>query len=200
LSESKNRIVLIGGGGHCASCIDVIEQQGEFQIAGIIDKADFVGKEVLGYSIIGSDEDLENIISEYSFFLIAYGSVKFPAKRIELYKRIKRLGGKFPMITSPRAYVSRSAVVGEGTIIMHDCLINSRARIGANCIINTKSLIEHDAVIGDHCHISTRSVVNGGAVIGAETFFGSNAVAVEYIQIAKNSFIKAGSLVSKSRE
>jgi hypothetical protein len=28
-------IVLIGGGGHCKSVIDVIEQQGEYKIVGI---------------------------------------------------------------------------------------------------------------------------------------------------------------------
>ena len=33
-----DKIILIGGGGHCKSVIDVIEQEGKFQIAGIIDK------------------------------------------------------------------------------------------------------------------------------------------------------------------
>ena len=32
----KEKIILIGG-GHCKSCIDVIEQAGTFQIAGIVD-------------------------------------------------------------------------------------------------------------------------------------------------------------------
>ena len=31
-------IILIGGGGHCKSVIDVIEQENRFTIAGIIDK------------------------------------------------------------------------------------------------------------------------------------------------------------------
>ena len=30
-------ILLIGGGGHCKSVIDVIEHEGEFQIIGIIE-------------------------------------------------------------------------------------------------------------------------------------------------------------------
>jgi len=32
----KEKIILIGGGGHCKSCIDVIEQEGRFIIAGIV--------------------------------------------------------------------------------------------------------------------------------------------------------------------
>ena len=33
----KEKIILIGGGGHCRACIDVIEQEGRFTIAGIVD-------------------------------------------------------------------------------------------------------------------------------------------------------------------
>ena len=36
----KELILIGGGGGHCRSCIDVIEQEQKFKIAGIIDKKD----------------------------------------------------------------------------------------------------------------------------------------------------------------
>ena len=35
--DMKEKIILIGGGGHCRACIDVIEQEGRFTIAGIVD-------------------------------------------------------------------------------------------------------------------------------------------------------------------
>lgn len=34
---SKEKIILIGVGGHCKSVIDVIEAENKFDIAGIID-------------------------------------------------------------------------------------------------------------------------------------------------------------------
>jgi hypothetical protein len=40
--KTGNSIFLIGGGRHCKSCIDVIEQEGLFDIAGILDKADML--------------------------------------------------------------------------------------------------------------------------------------------------------------
>jgi len=43
-------LLLIGGGGHCKSIIDVIEEEGSFSIAGIIDKSDLLGETVLGNS------------------------------------------------------------------------------------------------------------------------------------------------------
>jgi hypothetical protein len=47
----KPKIILVGGGGHCHSCIDVIEQEGKFEIAGIVD-AIKGGEKVLGYPVL----------------------------------------------------------------------------------------------------------------------------------------------------
>ena len=76
---------------------------------------------------------------------------------------------------------------------MHHALVNANTKIGKNCIINTKALVEHDCIVEDNCHISTASVVNGGVVVKENTFFGSNAVSKEYVEIS--GFVKAGSLV-----
>lgn len=189
----KPKLILIGGGGHCASCIDVIEQDANFEIAGIVDK-DIVSETVLGYPILGSDDDLRELRSEYDYALITVGQIKSPVIRIRLFEYAKSLGFVFPTIISPRAYVSSHALMGEGTIIMHDALVNSRATIGSNCIINTKVLIEHDGVVEDNCHISTGAIINGGAMVKQGTFVGSNAVTKESVETKENDFIKAGSL------
>ena len=34
--QQKKSILLLGAGGHARSCIDVIEEQGQYQIAGLI--------------------------------------------------------------------------------------------------------------------------------------------------------------------
>ena len=51
----KPSIILIGSGGHARSCIDVIEQQGKYQIAGLIGMPYEVHTQHLGYSLIGTD-------------------------------------------------------------------------------------------------------------------------------------------------
>ena len=151
------KIVLVGGGGHCASCIDVIEQEGQFQIVGIIDMPDKRDTTLLGYPIIGNDEELPKLVETYQYFLVTLGQIKSPQRRIVLFERLLQLGAKLPIIASPHAYISRHATVGAGTIVMHNALINAGATVGTNCIINSCALIEHDAVVGDHCHISTGS-------------------------------------------
>jgi len=190
---SKENILLIGGGGHCHSVIDVIELENKYDIMGIVDKKELIGSDILGYKIIACDNDLETLFKKCTNAVVTVGQIKSNAIRIQLFEKLKKIGFSLPIIKSPLAYISKYANLGEGTVVMHHALINSNVLIGKNCIINTKALIEHDVIVEDNCHISTAAVVNGGCVVREGTFFGSNAVSREVIVI--KGFIKAGSLV-----
>ncbi|MHB0841224.1 NeuD/PglB/VioB family sugar acetyltransferase [Stutzerimonas nitrititolerans] len=189
---SAERIILVGGGGHCRSVIDVIEQQGKYKIDGIVDLKENIGEKILGYPVIACDNQLRELFSSCKNAVITVGHIKTNSLRLKLYESLKEIGYKLPVITSPLAYVSRHAQIGEGTLIMHHALVNANANIGKNCIINSKALIEHDAQVGDHCHISTASVINGGVVVENNTFVGSNSTSKQEANLM--GFIKAGSL------
>ena len=189
----KEKIVLIGGGGHCRSVIDVIEQEDKYDIIGIVDKKENIGKDVLGYEIIGCDDDLQAIFQTYKNACITVGFIKSNALRVKLFTMSKEIGFNLPVIISPLAYVSKHSLIEEGTVVMHHACINANAKIGKNCIINTKALIEHDCIVEDNCHISTASVLNGGVIVKENTFFGSNTTSKQGIEI--EGFIKAGSVI-----
>ncbi|MCX5807609.1 MAG: acetyltransferase [Proteobacteria bacterium] len=185
-------LILFGGGGHCRSCIDVIETENIFRIAGIVDIKEKLHQKVLGYEILSTEDDLAGLVERFKFFLITIGQIENAFVRIEKFDMLKKFGALFPVITSPRAHVSKHSVISEGTIIMHNVIVNAGAEIGRNCIINTGAIIEHDVVIGDHCHISTGAVINGGTRIGAKTFIGSNSATRQYIEIGESAFVKSG--------
>ena len=189
----KEKIVLIGGGGHCHSVIDVIEQTNKYEIIGIIDTKENIGKKVLDYKVIACDDDLETIFQTCKNAIITVGQIESNKTRVKIYNKLKQIGFNLPVIISPIAYVSKHSVIDEGTVIMHHVLINANVKIGKNCIINTKVLIEHDCIVEDNCHISTASVINGGVIVKENSFFGSNATSKQGIEI--DGFIKAGSLV-----
>ena len=191
-------LLLIGGGGHCRSCIDVIEVEGRYKIAGIVNQTDGCSEPVLGYEVLGDDEDLPELQKKYPIALITVGQIKSADLRVKLFQQLRSLGFELATIISPRAYVSKTASLGAGTIVLHDALVNTGAKIGNNCILNTKSLVEHDAIVEDHCHISTGSIINGGTVVKCHTFFGSNSVAKESIEIGSHVTIGGGVSVMKS--
>ena len=69
----KLSLILIGTGGHARSCIDVIDQQGQYQIAGLIGMPDEVKTQHLGYSVIGTDNDLPELTKTCQYALITVG-------------------------------------------------------------------------------------------------------------------------------
>jgi len=185
-------LLLIGGGGHCRSVIDVIEQQGAYSIVGIVDRKENIGQCVLNHSIIACDDELPSLVKTYSNALVTVGHIYDNQNRVALFDKLIRLGFTLPTIVSPLAYVSPYSNIGAGTVVMHRALVNVGASIGNNCILNTNSLVEHDAKVGDHTHISTFACVNGGTVVHPNTFLGSHATTKEYTEI--KGFIKAGSV------
>lgn len=195
MKEGKEKIVLVGGGGHCKSVIEVIEAEGKFYIVGIVDKKKRKGTELSGYKIIGDDSDLIYIRREVDYALVTIGHIYDVKPRIYAFDKLKELRFKIPCIISPYSYVSARVEVGEGTVIMHKSYVGPDVEIGRNCIINTGAIVEHDCKIGDHCHISTGAILNGGVEVGDRVFIGSRAVIKEYVKIPSDTFVKAGSLI-----
>lgn len=189
-----NNIILVGGGGHCRSCIDIIEVSGKYNILGIIDP--HINTEIFGYNILGDDSSIPAFTRDENIsFLVSVGHIKFPTLRKRIFNLIFNAGGIFATIISPFALVSRKSTIQEGSIVCHNAIVNTSAQVGKNVILNTKSIIEHDCLIGDHCHISTGTIINGGCTIGNDVLVGSNSVVIQGIHIVSNVVVGAGSVV-----
>lgn len=195
--KEKESIILIGGGGHCKACIDVIETENKFKITGILDLPEKLGQEILGHKIIGNDDDIPDFAKQGYNFLITVGHLGNPNLRIRLLNTVKENGGLLPIITSPLAHVSNHSIIEMASIIMHQAIINADVQIGENCIINNKALIEHDVVIEDNTHISTGAIINGNSLIGKNCLLGSGVVIKQSITICNNTIVGAGAVVIK---
>ncbi|HYH13634.1 MAG TPA: acetyltransferase [Flavisolibacter sp.] len=188
-------LILIGGGGHCKSCIEVIETEGRYVIEGILDQKEKKGEKILDYTIIGEDDDIDSYIKKGYSFLITVGHIKTSFLRRKLYDQLKQKNASIATIISPGAMVSKHATIGEGTIIMHGAIVNAGVTIGENIILNTNCLIEHDAKVESHVHISTHAILNGAAVVEQGSFIGSNAVVTQGVLVGKDIIVGAGTVI-----
>lgn len=194
--NGDKQLILVGGGGHCKSVIDVAECAG-YTILGILDKPEELGKDVLGYRVIGTDADMENYINA-ALFVVTVGQIESPDLRIRLHSEVEKVGGSLATIISPTAHVSRHASIGKGTVIMHNAVVNANAIIGKGCIINTFANVEHDVKVGDYCHISTGAMVNGNSTIQDGVFIGSQSVVNQGLTICAGTVIGSMSAVRSS--
>jgi len=187
--------MLIGGGGHCLSCIGVIEKANFHSIVGIVERDGAQGELAHGYPILGADAQLEELLPQTDEVLITLGQIADAAPRKILFDRLRGLGAQFATVTAADSSISSRASVGAGTVVLSGSTVNAGAQIGMNCIINSHALVEHGAEIHDHCHVSTGALVNGDVIIGAGSFIGSGAIIREGVVIGARSVIGAGSRV-----
>lgn len=195
IGMNKN-LILLGGGGHCKSVIDVAESAG-YNILGVLDRPEEVGKQVLNYKVIGTDDDIPYYVDKAEF-IITVGQIKSSFIRRKVAERIEIAGGRLATIIAPDAYVSKYAIVGEGSIIMHRAFLGAEAKVGKNVIINTLTNLGHEVIVDDFCHLSTGVMVCGNVHIGKDVFIGSQSVVNQGVTIANNTIIGSLTCVNKS--
>lgn len=191
---AEQGLLLLGGGGHCLSAVEVLEAAGAC-IAGIVHGPDCDFSPVLCYPALGRDADLPRLRESHAAALVTVGQVKSPAVRIRLWQSIKELAFISPVIIAPSAVVSRHARVEAGTVVFHQAMVNTGATVGENCIINTKALIEHGCVIGNHCHVAVGAALCGEVRLGNGVFIGAGAVIHPGVSIGDNAVIGMGAKI-----
>lgn len=191
MPHSNNGIVLIGNGGHARAVRDVIESVTSYSIS--LGGRLCVDRVIEDTRVLTGD-DWEELSHSGSDVVIAIGQIKTAEPRINVFGQLKHGNVEFPTIISPHAYVSPTATIGQGVVIMHGAVVNARATVGDFCIVNTGATIEHDAMVGDFCHISTSAVVNGGASVRSYSFVGSGAIVLNQITIGEDVILGAGSV------
>ena len=75
-------LILVGGGGHAKSVLEAAESAG-YDILGILDLPENVGKTILSTQVIGTDDDIPKFIDKAEF-VITVGFITNPATRIRL--------------------------------------------------------------------------------------------------------------------
>lgn len=194
LKNMKNKILLIGSGGHAQSCIEIIESQGKFIIEKIYDP--FSNNEKLyEYQIEKQEDYLINYHGKISNLFLAIGYIKDPSIREKYIDLFTNFNFTYPNIVSKTSYISNRSKLGFGNSFHHYSFINSNAEIGNFNIINSGAIIEHGVKIGNNCHISTNVVINGQVEIGNNTFIGSGSVLMQGIKIGNNQTIPMGTLL-----
>ncbi|WP_414838647.1 acetyltransferase [Carnobacterium sp. TMP28] len=190
------KLLLIGGGGHCKSIIDSLNQSTEYDIIGILDTPNKLGTLISGIKVIGVDSEMQSWFDKgIEFAFIALGSTGDTQLRQKLYEKAYLIGFKFPIINDPTALISANARIGEGTFIGKGTIINTAVQIGKNAIINSGAIVEHDSTIGDYCHLAPGATLSGNVSIGNHTHVGTNATVIQGIEIGEQSIIGAGSVV-----
>lgn len=194
-----NKIFIIGSSGHAKVIIDIVQQQGKYQIVGLLDRHRQVGEQTLGYSVLGEEADLSALILRHggSGVLLAIGDNFI---RSQVAERVQQRCPELRFVTAihPKANIAAVATVGEGSVVMAGASIGASARVGRFCIVNSQSSLDHDSAMEDFSSLAPGVVTGGNCRIGEGSALGIGTVLIHGIEIGSQSVIGAGSLVLRS--
>lgn len=194
----SSKLLLVGGGGHCKSVIDSLLNEYSADRVGIIDVRERVGQSISGVSVIGCDDDLENLVQQgYTHGFVTLGSVGEPARRIRLFHQLESCGYLLPNIIDPTANIGKQVKLANGIFIGKQVVVNVGTSIGKGAIINTASTVEHDCSIGEFVHLAPGSILCGGVQIGNHTHLGAGSIVKQGVRIGTNALVGMGSVVLK---
>ena len=190
-------ILLIGGGGHCASVADTLLKLNIYNRIGIV--INEVSQPMFGtIPVVGCDEDLMRLHDQgYEDAFITVGSIGNIDLRRKLANLAIDIGFSIPCIVDPSAAVSDSASLERGVFVGKNAVINARSIIKDFAIINTAAVIEHDCKVGKFVHVSPSATLCGGVEVGADSHIGAASVIMQYLKIGSNSMVGMGSVVIK---
>jgi len=191
-------VVIIGAGSHCHCVIDIIHKEKKYNIIGIIDSKERIGNKKNGYTVLGRQNNIKNLINKYNIHggIIAIGD---NWSRYYVAKEIKENVPDFKFFNAihPSCVIGENINFGEGIVAMAGCLFNPRATLGDHTLFVTGAQVEHDCVIGNYASISSGSITGGFVELGEFAAITMGVTVFDRTKIGKNSVVGAGSLVIK---
>ena len=192
--NAKEKLIVFGAGGHAKVVIDIIEQQGIYAIAGLLDDDPrHQGKRFFAYPVLGTRAALPALLSAQLRHAIV--TVGDNAARAAVAAYLEQQGWRFASAVHPRASIGRGVEIAPGSVVMAGCVVNPDTSLGAHVIVNTGATVDHDCRIGDAVHIAPGCHLCGGVSVGAGSLLGAGSTVTPGVSIGSKVIVGAGSTV-----
>lgn len=199
MNQAK-KVIILGTGGTSIDILDIINDINtnnigrKLKCVGFLDdKESTIGKIINNKEVLGP----LNAAKEYKdvYFINGIGSpVSFINKEKIISKTDVSLD-RFITLIHPSAHISKSAVIGLGSVIFPNVVISSNAKVGEHVVILPNTVISHDSRVGDYASVAGCVYISGAVSIGQACYIGAGACIRESISIGAGSLVGMGSVV-----
>lgn len=191
------KVIVIGAGGHAAEIDEYIIYNNKSGVFEDLNVVGFLDDNPANYAryrfsapLIGGATNHEVIKNHY--YILGIAGIQY---RRQLVERYLASGARFISLVHGGAYVSRSAQIGEGSIIGPNANIGPNVCIGKFTLINSRCSLGHDTIVGDYNLISPNTCLSGFSEVGNENLFGINCATLPGIKIGNRNKITAGMIL-----
>jgi sugar O-acyltransferase (sialic acid O-acetyltransferase NeuD family) len=180
-------LLILGAGGHGRVVGELAAQVPASEILFLDDDLSKPG--VIGPLTQCQEPDLRQ---RCPMAVVALGRARL---RLQWLERLQQLGYHCPSLVHPTAWVSPTAVLDSGTVVLPQAAVMTGARLGAGCIVNTSASVDHDCRLGDGVHICPGAHLAGEVQVGPRSWIGIGASVIQGRRIGADVTVGAGAAV-----
>lgn len=182
--------VVIGGGGHALSVVDVLRRNG-LSVAAIVDP---YSSETHKFGLPVS-HGVEEFVGQDQFaYVIGLGD---NWKRLKVLESVMDLVGvaRVPPIVSQGARVSTSADLAPGVVAMDGSHIGPNCSLGRGALVNTHAVVEHGTSLLDGSSVAPATTTGGNCHIGLRSALGIGATLRHGVRVGDDTIVGSASYV-----
>jgi sugar O-acyltransferase (sialic acid O-acetyltransferase NeuD family) len=191
-TPASNDVVVIGAGGHGMVVCDSLRAAGARVLAFVDEDPAKRGGVLLDLPVFASADDVPGPRG----WRVALGIGENRARRTA-YERLCGAGLEMVTVVHPSAVISPAAVLGAGTVVMGNVVVNVATSVAEGAILNTGCSVDHHCVVGAYAHVGPGATLAGTVQIGPGTLIGAGAVVIPGIRIGRECTVGAGAVVTR---
>ena len=183
---SRMECTLIGAGGHAKAVV-------EAATATVGDIVAYVDPQAADWLTARQVTDDASVAASDEAMIIGLGGVTTAQlrNRLKLFESYLDRGHRAPVVVHPQAYVSSTAHLEPGVIVLAGAIVQPGAILARGVIVNTRAVVEHDCTVGAGSHIAPGAVILGACNIGSCVLVGAGAVVLPGVTVDDEKLVPA---------
>ena len=146
------RLIILGAGGYGQTVADLARQCRRYE------RVCFLDDNASGPDVVGKCGDFAAFRGPDTEMYPAFGNNR---GRLGWLDRLHEAGIPVASIIHPTAYVSPTAVLGDGCMVLPKAVVNTACTVRRGCIVNCGAIVDHGCVLEEGVHVCLGAVVKG---------------------------------------
>jgi len=192
---NHRRVVIFGGKGTAVNIAEQIENarlQFDYPmiVSGFAIDDPSLGSDIAGFPVLcGVREAWEKYRHTDTEFIFALYRPDVMAERLALLRELAIPAERYANFIHPTAYLSPSATLGHGNVVLSQSCLHHRVSMGNFNIVNSNVVIEHESTLHDGAFVAASACIGARVRVGTGVFIGLNSTIREDVAIADYAFI-----------
>jgi acetyltransferase EpsM len=189
-------LVIVGGGEHARVLVEAARSRPDaWIVVGFVDPRPVPETRDLGVEWLGDDERALASARPEQAYALGVGAIGVSPVRERIARRYDAAGVRWATVVHATAFVSPTAVLGDGAAVLAGAIVNTRARIGRHAVVNTGAVVEHDVSVGDFTQIGPAAAIGGGTEIGGSCYLGLGCRVRDHVRVGDGALVAMGAVV-----